>query len=67
MEAILIENAQSVTHSFPDGESSYTYIQATIDGIQMSVPLDLANRHYAEIMRQVEAGELTIAEASAEG
>lgn len=35
-------------------------IQATIDGITMSVPLDPANRHYAEIMRQVEAGELTI-------
>jgi hypothetical protein len=38
-------------------------IQATIDGITMSVPLDPANRHYAEIMRQVEAGELTIEEA----
>ena len=35
-------------------------IQATIDGITMSVPLDPANRHYAEIMRQVELGELTI-------
>ena len=33
---------------------------ATIDGITMSVPLDPANRHYAEIMRQVEAGELVI-------
>ena len=38
----------------------YTGITATIDGITMSVPLDPANRHYAEIMRQVEAGELTI-------
>ena len=38
-------------------------IQATIDGQEMSVPLDPANRHYAEIMRQVEAGTLTIAEA----
>lgn len=38
-------------------------IKATIDGIEMSVPLDPANRHYAEIMRQVEAGELTIADA----
>lgn len=36
---------------------------AIIDGIEMSVPLDPANRHYAEIMRQVEAGELTIADA----
>ncbi len=38
-------------------------ITATIDGIELSVPLDPANRHYAEIMRQVEAGELTIEEA----
>ncbi len=36
---------------------------AIIDGVEMSVPLDPANRHYAEIMRQVEAGELTIADA----
>ena len=38
----------------PDG------INATIDGITMAVPLDPANRHYAEILRQVEAGTLTI-------
>ena len=41
-----------------------TSIQATIDGQEMSVPLDPANRHYAEIMRQVEAGELTIQDAN---
>jgi len=40
-----------------------TSITATIDGTEMSVPLDPANRHYAEIMRQVEAGELTIQDA----
>ena len=38
-------------------------VNATIDGTTMSVPLDLANRHYAEILRQVEAGELVIQEA----
>ena len=38
-------------------------IQATIDGQEMSVPLDPANRHYAEILRQVEAGTLVVAEA----
>ena len=38
-------------------------IQATIDGIEMSVPLDGANRHYAEITRQVEAGTLVVAAA----
>ena len=40
-----------------------TSIKATIDGQEMSVPLDLTNRHYAEILRQVEAGTLVIAEA----
>ena len=35
-------------------------IKATIDGVKMFVPIEPANRHYAEIMRQVEAGELTI-------
>jgi hypothetical protein len=38
-------------------------IKATIDGTEMSVPLDPANRHYAEIMRRVDAGELTIQDA----
>ena len=38
-------------------------INATIDGVDMTVPLDPANRHYAEIIRQVEAGTLTIADA----
>lgn len=38
-------------------------IEAVIDGVTMSVPLDPANRHYAAIMEQVETGTLTIAEA----
>jgi len=38
-------------------------IIAIIEGTEVSVPLDPENRHYAEIMRQVEAGTLTIAEA----
>ena len=44
-------------------EGNKCSIQATIDGQEMSVPLDPANRHYAEILRQVAAGELTIEEA----
>ena len=39
-------------------------IITTIDGQTMSVPLDPANRHYAEILLQVAAGTLTIAAAS---
>jgi len=40
-----------------------TSINAIIDGETLSVPLNPNNRHYAEIMRQVEAGELVIQEA----
>ena len=38
-------------------------IKATIDGTVMFVPLDPDNRHYAEILRQVKEGTLTIKEA----
>lgn len=38
-------------------------VKALIDGTEMFVPLDPANRHYAEILRQVEAGTLVIQEA----
>ncbi len=38
-------------------------IKATINGTEMFVPLDPDNTDYAEILRQVAAGELTIADA----
>ena len=44
-------------------EGTTANIIATIDGVDIVVPLDTSNRHYAEIMRQVEAGELVIQEA----
>lgn len=59
-----IINAQYVYEYGSNTE--HGHIQATIDGVEMSVPLDPANRHYAEIMRQVEAGKLTIEPADAE-
>ena len=40
-----------------------TAVVATINGETMTVPLDPTNRHYAEIQRQVAAGDLTIADA----
>ena len=53
-----IENAQYATT-----EGRNCAICCTIDGVEMSVPLDPNNRHYAEILRQVEAGTLVIQEA----
>lgn len=40
-----------------------TCIRIELDGVIMHIPLSEDNRHYAEIMRQVAAGELTIADA----
>ena len=59
MDNTTITNAQYYNNS--DGNISS--IKATIDGTEMFIPIDQTNRHYAEIMRQVEAGELTIQEA----
>jgi len=58
MDNINITSAHYITK-----DSTNIGIQATIDGQELFVPLDEANRHYAEIMRQVEGGELTIAPA----
>tara|TARA_B100000035_G_scaffold209644_1_gene179322 strand:+ start:2800 stop:2976 length:177 start_codon:yes stop_codon:yes gene_type:complete len=38
-------------------------IIATVDDETIEVPINLSNRHYAEIKRQVDAGELTIEDA----
>jgi hypothetical protein len=41
-----------------------THIELIYEGGEKwQVPLSENNRHYAEIMRQVDAGELTIADA----
>ena len=60
MDNMNITSAQYTT----DMDGNNSSIKATIDGQEMSVPLDPANRHYAEIMRQVAAGTLTIQEAN---
>ena len=44
-------------------EGNNAEIKATIDSVEMFVPLDPNNRHYAEILKQVEEGTLTIKDA----
>ena len=46
-----------------DDSSDNIGILAVINGITSCVPLNSTNRHYKEIMAQVAAGDLTIAEA----
>ena len=62
MENMIITSAIYIQVTGEDNNPYNAAIQATIDGTEMSVPLDPANRHYAEIMRQVEEGTLTIQE-----
>ena len=55
-----ITSAKYLKDGISDENSS---IKATIEGQELFVPLAEGNMHYDEIMRQVEAGELTIEEA----
>ena len=60
MNSITITNVKyNISHSTNKNCS----INCIADGEHVSVPMDPANRHYAEILRQVEAGTLTIADA----
>lgn len=58
MDEINITSAQ-----YNADETGNTSIQAVIDGVDTCVPLTAGNRHYDEILRQVDAGTLTIQDA----
>lgn len=45
-----------------DSLGQRTCIKVVVDEEQIIVPLVQGNRHYDEIMKQVESGELTIGE-----
>jgi hypothetical protein len=53
-----MENMNIESAKYANSENSS--ITAVIDGVTMSVPLDPANRHYAEIVKQIEAGTLVV-------
>ena len=57
---MIITNPQYITDGINDVN---TNVRVTIDGQEMNVPLDPANRHYAEILKQVADGTITIADA----
>ena len=60
MDYMNITSAKYIKHPKEDRNIS---IWATIDGQKMGVALSEDNRHYIEIKRQVDAGELTIEDA----
>ena len=56
---MLITNAQYLKND----KGELDTVRCSIDGETMFVPLDPNNRHYAEILKQVKEGTLTIKEA----
>ena len=62
---MIISNAMVIINAkyFVGPDGSNQGVQCTINGVVMSVPLDTDNSHYAEILRQVAAGTLTIEDA----
>ena len=60
MDKIKITSAQYVTNPITNTNDM---IRVTIDGQELFVPLDPSNRHYAEILKQVQEGTLTIKDA----
>ena len=57
---MIIENAKYLKSY---GLTTNDIVTATIDGVKCSVPMDTNNTHYAEILKQVADGDITIAEA----
>ena len=55
-------NIESAKYLY-DRKGNIHGIHIIVDGKQMGVPLSDGNRHYVEIMRQVNEGTLTIQEA----
>ena len=58
MDKIDITSAQYV-----DVNGKHASINIIVGEIKISVPLDPDNRHYAEILKQVKEGTLTIKDA----
>ena len=67
MTEMQITSAQYCTSFDMDGNviATPSSIRATIDGQELFVPLDLANRHYSAILKAAEEGTLVIQEATA--
>ena len=55
-------NKMNITSAkyFKDFNGNNISVTATIDGKLYSVPMDTGNRHYAEILKQVADGDITI-------
>ena len=57
---MIIKDAEYVKDLF---DPKIQYISANVDGQVWQIPIDLENRFYKEVKKQVDAGTLTIADA----
>ena len=53
-----IKDAQHIKHN-----DENSVVKITVDETEMFVPIDPDNTHYAEILKQVKEGKLTIKDA----
>ena len=60
---MIITNAEYIKAPLNNPDNKNTAVKFTVNDVEYFVPIDETNRHYAEILRQVAAGELTIADA----
>ena len=58
-----LENAKYIVDFDDPSKIDRTMIKVSVDGQIMCVPADPANRHYQEILKQVQEGTLTIQDA----
>ena len=56
-------NITSAKYNKSERSNKNCSVQIIIDEEEISVPLDPDNRHYAEILKQVKEGKLTIKDA----
>ncbi len=58
-----IQNAKYVKAPLNNPDNKNTAIKATIDGVESWIPMDEANTDYAEILKLIAEGSLTIEDA----
>lgn len=54
---------ESAKWDYDENSNKNVNVIVVMDGVEKTVPMDKDNMHYAEILKQVSEGILTIAEA----
>lgn len=60
---MIIENAKYVKAPLDNPDNKNTAIKATINGVESWIPMDESNTDFAEILKLIAEGSLTIEDA----